>query len=91
MNDKNIILEGLRNLQNEMNNASCGLFERLKNVEIENGILQQKNKNLEQALNEIKKVCNSVSKEDSICDIGKIHDIEEIIKKVKGDVKNEIY
>ena len=42
---------------------------------------------LEQALDEIKKICDSIPKEHSICDIGKIHDIEEIIKKVKGDDK----
>lgn len=42
---------------------------------------------LEQALDEIERVCNSIPKEDSICDTEKIHDIEEIIKKVKGDVK----
>ena len=44
---------------------------------------------LEQALDDIEKICNSIPKENSICDIGKIHDIEEIIQKVKGDVKNE--
>ena len=42
---------------------------------------------LEQALNEIKKICDSIPKENSICDIGKIHDIEVIIQKTKGDVK----
>ena len=52
--------------------------------------LQQKNKNLEQALDDIKKICNSIPEEHSICDVGKIHDIEVIIQKVKGDVKNEI-
>lgn len=87
MDNKNIILKGLSDLKNEMNNASGGLFERLGNVEIENGNLQQKNKKLEQALDEIGKICNSISREDSICDIGKIHDIEVIIKKAKGDDK----
>lgn len=87
MNDKNIILKSLSNLQNKMNNASGGLFERLKNVEIENGNLQQKNKNLEQALDDMKKICNSIPEEYSICDVGKIHDIEVIIQKVKGDSK----
>jgi hypothetical protein len=81
MDNKNIILKGLSNLKNEMNNASGGLFERLENVEIENGNLQQKNKKLEQALDDIEKICNNISREDSICDIGKIHDIEVIIKK----------
>lgn len=51
--------------------------------------LQQKNKNLEQALDDIKKICDSIPEEHSICDVGKIHDIEVIIQKVKGDVKNE--
>lgn len=90
MDNKNIILKGLSDLKNEMNNASGGLFERLRNVEIENGNLQQKNKKLEQSLDEIEKICNSIPKEHSICDIGKIHDIEVIIQKAKGDVKNEI-
>lgn len=51
--------------------------------------LQQENKNLEQVLDDIKKICNSIPEEHSICDVGKIHDIEVIIRKVKGDVKNE--
>lgn len=51
--------------------------------------LQQKNKNLEQALDNIKKICNSIPEEHSICDVGKIHDIEVIIQKTKGDVENE--
>ena len=41
--------------------------------------------NLEQALDEIEKICNGIPREDSICDIGKIHDIEEIIQKAKGE------
>lgn len=44
---------------------------------------------LKQALDDIEKIYNSIPKEHSICDIGKIHDIEVIIQKVKGDVKNE--
>lgn len=51
--------------------------------------LQQKSKKLEQALDEIEKICNSVPTENSICGIEKIHDIEVIIQKAKGDVKNE--
>lgn len=46
--------------------------------------LLEENLELEQALDEIKKICNSIPREDSICDIGKIHDIEVIIKKAKG-------
>ena len=42
---------------------------------------------LEQALDDIEKICNSIPIENSICDIGKIHDIEVIIQKAKGDVK----
>lgn len=58
------------------------------NSDIEEMLKQ--NQNLEQALNDIKKICNSIPIENSICDIGKIHDIEVIIQKAKGDVKNEI-
>lgn len=54
-----------------------------------NRVCEERN-NLEQALDETEKICNSISREDSICDIGKIHDIEVIIQKAKGDVKNEI-
>ena len=46
-------------------------------------------KKIEQALDDIEKICNSIPKDHGICDIGKIHDIEEIIQKAKGDVKNE--
>ena len=45
--------------------------------------------NLEQALDDIEKICNSIPIENSICDIGKIHDIEVIIQKAKGDEINE--
>lgn len=47
----------------------------------------EERKNLEQALDEIEKICNSIPKEDSICGIEKIHDIEVIIQKAKGDDK----
>lgn len=57
------------------------------NSDIEEMLKQ--NQKLEQALDDIEKICNSIPKENSICDIGKIHDIEVIIQKVKGDVKNE--
>lgn len=53
-----------------------------------NKVCEERN-NLEQALDNIKKICNSIPEEHSICDIGKIHDIEVIIQKAKGDVKNE--
>ena len=51
--------------------------------------LLEENLELEQALDDIEKICNSIPIENSICDIGKIHDIEVIIQKAKGDVKNE--
>lgn len=44
-------------------------------------------KKLEQALDKIANICNSIPREDNICDIGKIHDIEVIIQKAKGDGK----
>lgn len=49
-----------------------------------NRVCEERN-NLEQALDETEKICNSISREDSICDIGKIHDIEVIIQKAKGE------
>ena len=51
-----------------------------------NQVCEERN-NLEQALNDIEKICNSIPIDNSICDIGKIHDIEEIIQKAKGDNK----
>ena len=51
-----------------------------------NQVCEERN-NLEQALDDIEKICNSIPIENSICDIGKIHDIEVIIQKAKGDVK----
>lgn len=55
------------------------------NSDIEEMLKQ--NQNLEQSLNDIEKICNGIPIENSICDIGKIHDIEVIIQKAKGDVK----
>lgn len=49
-----------------------------------NRVCEERN-NLEQALDDIEKICNSIPIEDSICDIGKIHDIEVIIRKAKGE------
>ena len=51
-------------------------------VNVLNQICEEQN-NLEQALDEIENICNSIPKEHSICDIGKIHDIEVIIQKAK--------
>ena len=47
--------------------------------------LLEENLELEQALDDIEKICNGIPIDNSICDIGKIHDIEVIIKKVKGE------
>ena len=41
MADKEIILRGLENLKTKLNNASGGLFQRLENLEIENGKLKE--------------------------------------------------
>ena len=51
--------------------------------------LLKENLELEKALDEIENICNSIPKEDSICDIEKIHDIEVIIQKAKGDEISE--
>lgn len=56
-----------------------------ENIKYHVQILQQKNKKLEQALDDIEKICNGIPIENSICDIGKIHDIEVIIQKAKGE------
>lgn len=69
----------------EVTNQEQAIAKEVVLSEVEN--LQQKNQNLEQALDEIKKICDSIPKDHSICDIGKIHDIEVIIQKTKGDVK----
>ena len=53
-----------------------------------NKVCEERN-NLEQALDDIEKICNSIPIENSICDIGKIHDIEVIIQKAKGDEISE--
>ena len=45
---------------------------------------------LEQALDDIEKICNSIPIENSICDIGKIHDIEVIIQKAKELIKADL-
>lgn len=53
-----------------------------------NQVCEERN-NLEKTLDDIEKICNSIPIYNSICDIGKIHDIEVMIQKAKGDVKNE--
>ena len=84
--DKDEIYQDYR--QNKLMN--CSDFDKFciqhcKDIEE----LLEENLELEQALDDIEKICNSIPKEHSICDIGKIHDIEVIIKKVKRDGKNE--
>lgn len=57
---------------------------------LKNIVITTKRKNdLEQTLDEIEKICKSILIEDSICGIEKIHDIEVIIQKAKGDGKDE--
>lgn len=51
-----------------------------------NQVCEERN-NLEQTLDDIEKICNSIPREDSICGIEKIYDIEVIIQKAKGDAK----
>lgn len=62
----------------------------LNDMCLENIVVTTKRKNdLEQTLDEIEKICKSILIEDSICGIEKIHDIEVIIQKAKGDSENE--
>lgn len=49
-----------------------------------NRVYEERN-SLEKTLDDIEKICNSIPREYSICDIGKIHDIEVIIQKAKGE------
>lgn len=85
---KKYVNEVSNNIENLLKDNEEELsFYRLV-VKTFNQICEEQN-NLEQALDDIEKICNSIPREDSICDIGKIHDIEVIIQKAKGDVKNE--
>ena len=88
-------LEEYKKYVNEVNNNIENL---LKNNEEElsfyqlvvktfNQVCEERN-SLEQALDDIEKICNSIPIENSICDIGKIHDIEVIIKKQKEKTNN---
>ena len=45
---------------------------------------------LEQALDDIEKICNSIPIENSICDIGKIHDIEVIIQEATELIRADL-
>lgn len=81
---KKHLIEINNNIENLLKDNEEELsFYRLV-VKISNQICEEQN-NLEQALDEIANICNSIPKEHSICDIGKIHDIEVIIQKAKGE------
>ena len=90
-------LEEYKKYVNEMNNNIENL---LKNNEEElsfyqlvvktfNQVCEERN-SLEQALDDIEKICNSIPIENSICDIGKIHDIEVIIQKATDLIKADL-
>ena len=51
---KEMVLDVLTNFQNNLNNMSGGLFEKLKNTEIENGKLKKENKQLKEQLEYIR-------------------------------------
>lgn len=78
MNETNNNIENLL----KDNEEELSFYQLL--VKTFNKVCEERN-NLEQALNDIEKICNSIPIENSICDIGKIHDIEEIIQKAKGE------
>ena len=84
---KKYVIEVNNNIENLLKNNEEELNFYQLLVKTFNQVCEERN-NLEQALNDIKKICNSIPIENSICDIGKIHDIEVIIQKTKGDVKN---
>ena len=85
---KKYVNEVNNNIENLLkdNEEELSFYQLLVNTF--NQICEERN-NLEQALDDIEKICNSIPIENSICDIGKIYDIEVIIQKAKGDVKNE--
>ena len=83
---KKYVNETNNNIKNLLkdNEEELSFYQLL--VKTFNQICEKRN-NLEQALDDIEKICNSIPIDNSICDIGKIHDIEEIIQKAKGDDK----
>lgn len=87
MNYKERLKDYLDGYSSQYNFKDENNIEHDLNSDIEEMLKQ--NQNLEQSLNDIEKICNGIPIENSICDIGKIHDIEVIIQKAKGDVKNE--
>lgn len=72
------------NIKKILKDEELDFYQRL--VRAFNGICD-KNEKLEQALDEIENMCGSIPKDHSICDIDKIHRIEVIIQKAKGDDK----
>ena len=76
----NEVNNNIKNLLKD-NKEDLSFYQLLVNTF--NQVCEERN-NLEQALDDIEKICNSIPIENSICDIGKIHDIEEIIQKAKG-------
>ena len=81
----NEVNNNIKNLLKD-NKEELSFYQLLVNTF--NQVCEERN-NLEQALDDIENICNSIPIDNSICDIGKIHDIEVIIQKAKGDVKNE--
>ena len=80
---KKYVIEVNNNIENLLKNNEEELNFYQLLVKTFNQVCEERN-NLEQALDEIEKICNSISREDSIYDIGKIHDIEVIIQKPTG-------
>lgn len=81
---KKYVNEVNNNIENLLkdNEEELSFYQLLVNTF--NQICEERN-NLEQALDDIEKICNSIPIENSICDIEKIHDIEVIIQKAKGE------
>lgn len=87
MNCKERLKDYLDGYSSQYNFKDENDIEHNLNDDIEE--MLKRNQKLEQALDKIEKICNSIPGENSICGIEKIHDIEVIIQKAKGDVKNE--
>lgn len=85
MNYKERLKDYLEGYSSQYDFKDVNDIEHNLNDDIEEMLKQ--NQKLEQTLDEIEKICDSIPREDSICGIEKIHDIEVIIQKTKGDVK----
>ena len=86
---KKYVKEMCKNIKEKLDEESEEFDFFLMLVKTFNKICNE-NLELEQALDKIEKICNSISREDSICDIGKIHDIEVKIQKVKDLIKADL-